>query len=410
MAQRGIVKKSGHGYRPYRTVSRTTLIRRARRLSVMLPERARIADEARHLPDTTRKDLRVLGLARILQPSSYGGSEAHLSGMVDILSIVGAACGSTAWCLAQYIGHNFMMAQWPKRAQDEVWGADPRALISGILIPLRGRTKKVRGGYEVSGTFPFVSGVMSCDWCLFAATDDKAASADLRERYFVLPRSGFDVIDTWDAIGLRGSGSHDVRLESTFVPSHMTLPLRHLKGGDRSPGRRINSGPLYRSPSYMTFGILISSASVGIADGMVSSYVNQIQRTPRALMSGSSFREQSLQHVKISEATMAVESAKALLHSACKEIMEILSREELPSDEQRAKYRAVGAYAGKLAFQAANLIWDAAGARGVYMKNPIARAYRDLCTATRHFTHSFDVNGTTHGRVRAGLATDNAAL
>ena len=70
----------------------------------------------------------------------------------------------------------------------------------------------------------------------------------------------------------------------------------------------------------------------------------------------------------------------------------------------------MGAYAGKLAFQAANLIWDAAGARGVYMKNPIARAYRDLCTATRHFTHSFDVNGTTHGRVRAGLATDNAAL
>jgi len=143
---------------------------------------------------------------------------------------------------------------------------------------------------------------------------------------------------------------------------------------------------------------------------MVTKYVNQLKRTPRALMSGSSFREQSLQHVKISEATVAVEAAKAILHGACKEIVEILYAEELPSDEQRAKYRAVGAYAGKLAFQAANLIWDAAGGRGVYMKNPIARAYRDLCTATRHFTHSFDVNGTTHGRLRAGLTMDNAAL
>ncbi len=62
MAQRGIVKKSCHGR--HRSVPRTTLVRRARRLSMVLPERARMADEARHLPDTTRKDLRGLGPAR----------------------------------------------------------------------------------------------------------------------------------------------------------------------------------------------------------------------------------------------------------------------------------------------------------------------------------------------------------
>ena len=229
------------------------------------------------------------------------------------------------------------------------------------------------------------------------------------ERYFVLPKGDFEVLDTWDAVGLRGSASHDVKADRVFVPTHRSIPLRHLKGGEASPGRKVNRGALYRSPSYMTFGILISSASVGIAEGIVRDYVEQV-KSRKALMSGKGLHDQALQHTKISEATMAVEAAKALLLANCNEIMQLLEAGDLPTQEQRTKYRAAGAYAGKLAFQAANLIWDAGGGRGVYMNNPIARAYRDMCTATRHFTHSWDVNGATHGRVKVGLPTDNPAL
>ena len=66
--------------------------------------------------------------------------------------------------------------------------------------------------------------------------------------------------------------------------------------------------------------------------------------------------------------------------------------------------------AGQLAFDAANLVWEAEGGRGVYMKNPVARTYRDLCTATRHMTHSWDLNGGLDGRVRLGLPLDNPSL
>lgn len=392
-----------------RVGSREELVRRARALVPILRQRAPHTDDIRHLPDETRQELRAAGLARILQPARYGGCEAHLSGMVDILTTVGSGCGSTAWCLAQYIGHNFMVAQWPERAQETVWGTSPQNLLSGILIPLLGKARKVRGGYELSGQFPFVSGVTSCDWCLFAAMVENRPGGKPEERYFILPQGAFEILDTWDAIGLRGSASHDVKADRVFIPAHMTLPLRHLKGGEASPGRKVNRAPLYRSPSYMTFGILISSASVGIAEGIVRDYVEQV-KSRVALMSGQGLHEQVLQHTKISEATMAVEAAKALLHRNCDEIMQIIEAGALPSPEQRTKYRAAGAYAGKLAFQAANLIWDAGGGRGVYMNNPIARAYRDICTATRHFTHMWDVNGATHGRVRVGLPLDNPAL
>jgi alkylation response protein AidB-like acyl-CoA dehydrogenase len=112
------------------------------RMRALLPTfRSRVPEttKLRRLPEATCDDIRKSGLARIFQPARYGGSEAPLESMIDILIPVGAACSATAWCLAQYLIHNYMIARWPKAAQDAIWIAQPDALVSGILIPLLGR-------------------------------------------------------------------------------------------------------------------------------------------------------------------------------------------------------------------------------------------------------------------------------
>ena len=387
-------------------MDRATLVERAHKMIPVLRERAARCDELGRLPDETREDLRESGIARILQPARYGGAEEHFSGMVDILGAIGSGCGSTAWCLAQYIGHNFMIAQWPERAQEAVW-EDRRNLVAGILIPPLAKARKVRGGYRLTGQWPFVSGVDACDWTILSGLVTREGR-EPEERYFVVPKSDYEILDTWDAVGLRGSGSHDIRADDLFIPSAMTLPIRHLKGGE-SPGRKLNRADLYRSPSYATFGLLIASASVGIADGMVRDYTEHA-KTRVALMSGKAHIDQTTQHVRLSKAAASVEAAKALLHRNCEEIMRIVATDRLPSAAERTKFRAAGTMAGSLAFDAANLIWDAEGGRAVYMKNPVARAYRDLCTATRHMTHNWDLNGGLDGRVRMGLPLDNPSL
>jgi alkylation response protein AidB-like acyl-CoA dehydrogenase len=163
------------------------------------------------------------------------------------------------------------------------------------------------------------------------------------------------------------------------------------------------------SPSYMWFGILLVSASLGMAESMLTDYIDEAKKRV-ALMSGQETRSLMSQHIKVAEATASLETARAALYSICDEIMSLLEAAMLPADEQRSRYRCIAAFAGKLVFAAANAIWDAEGARAVYMKNHIARAYSDLCTATRHFTHNWDVNATTHGRVKLGLPLDNPSL
>lgn len=388
-------------------LTRELLVERAEALVPRIRERAADCDAKRQMPDETRDELRELGLARVLQPRKFGGAEEAFGGMVDVLNTVGSGCGSTAWALAQYIGHNFMVAQWPERAQREAWGEDPQALFAGILIPSLGRATKVRGGYRLSGRWPFVSGVTACDWCILSGMVERPGQ-DPEERYFLARRGQLEILDTWDTMGLLGSGSHDVQVEDLFLPSHLTLPIRHLKGGE-SPGRKLNRGAMYRSPSYMTFGLLICSASVGIALGMVRDFVEQA-KTKVALMSGKAALHETTQHIRISRATVTVEAAQALLHRNCEEIMALAELDRLPTAEERTKFRAAGTMAGTLALEAGNLIWDAGGGRGVYMHNPLARGYRDLCAATRHMTHSWDLNGESHGRVRLGLELDNPSL
>jgi len=383
------------------------LVERASNLVPTLSERAEETQELRRILPATKEDLARAGIARLLQPSRYGGCEGHLFGAVEILTHIGSACGSTAWCLAQYIGHNFMLAQWPVAAQDEIWGVKPESLLAGILIPLCGKARKVDGGYRLSGRWPFVSGVDGCDWCILSGMVDNPHGDD-EERYFMMQHGTFEIIDTWHAMGLKGSGSNDITVADVFIPEHMTLPIQHLKGGP-TPGNQVNTAPLYQLPTYMQFGIYITSATLGIATGMLAQYEDFIAGH-KALMSGKVTRNEVPQHLKVAEAAVCLAAARSLARTTCDEIMGHASDGTQPTDEQRTKYRAQGAFIGRTAWRCANVIWDAVMGRGVYESNPIARSYRDMSAATRHFTHHWEVNGAAYGRLRLGLPIDNPSL
>jgi 3-hydroxy-9,10-secoandrosta-1,3,5(10)-triene-9,17-dione monooxygenase len=188
----------------------------------------------------------------------------------------------------------------------------------------------------------------------------------------------------------------------------MSLSIEHLKGGP-TPGNRVNTSPLYQLPSFMQFGIWISSATLGIATGMLAHWEDFIAGH-KALMSGKITRNEVPQHLKVAEAAVCLTAARSLARATCDEIMAHTTDGTLPTDEQRTKYRAQGAFIGRTAWRAANVIWDAAMGRGVYESNPLARCYRDMSTATRHFTHNWDVNGAAYGRVKLGLPMDNPSL
>jgi 3-hydroxy-9,10-secoandrosta-1,3,5(10)-triene-9,17-dione monooxygenase len=228
------------------------------------------------------------------------------------------------------------------------------------------------------------------------------------ERFFIVPTSSITIVDTWDSIGLRGSGSHDVLVKDLFVPNHMTVTVEQLKGGD-FPGRLVNSNAIYRLPVVMMFGIVLGAAVVGMAEGMFEIFLLQ-SRERRALMSSAQTASFQTHQARIGEVSASLQAAEALLRADCREMMEFAARDYLPGNLERSSYRCNGAYVGMLAHKAAQTVWDLVGARGVYQSNAVARIYQDIAVATRHIVLNWEVNATEHGRARLRMPLTNTML
>jgi 3-hydroxy-9,10-secoandrosta-1,3,5(10)-triene-9,17-dione monooxygenase len=384
------------------------IVERARALIPILRSRAAATNANRCPSDETKQDMKRAGIAQIFQPKRFGGAEARLRDGIDVLRAIGSGCGSTAWISAQNVLHNLMIAQWPEAGQEEIWGSMPDALVCGILIPSIGKVRKTDGGYVVSGRWPFVSGANLADWMMFTG-DCEEADGTIDDRHFLIPREKIEIIDTWHTIGLKGSASNDVALNEVFVPAHMSVRMAQLKGHGRGPGSAINKASLYNLPAYALFGCYIGSAALGIAEAAIEHYIAGA-RNRTATMSGAALASYTTQQAKVAEAQAAVTTARTLIYSIIEDAQATADGGKITTAEDRARYRALAAYAGRLNAAAVNIVFEAGGGAVVYDRNPLSLCFSDFTVGNRHTTQNWDVNAAAYGRVILGLPIGVPAL
>ena len=383
-----------------------TLLARAEALIPALRARAREAEARRRIPDETIADLVESGLIRATLPARLGGAEVDYRAMMEIVAALSRGCASTGWVYCNLASCTFKLALWPARAQEEIWGNDRDALLTGSLIFPCGKATRVEGGWRLSGRWPFGSGIDHARANFFAAM---AGSAEPQAfRLFLLPKGDYTVVDTWHASGLRGTGSHDAVVDGAFVPDHRAIDAADTRHG-AAPGNAVNTGAVYRLPLFAMFFSWVGAVVLGIAEAAVESYV-QATRTRIARYSGQRLADHGTVHVKVAEARAAVAAARRLYLGNCDEAMATARAGALPGARDRARYRAEGAYAARLCRQAVNTIMEASGGGGLYDSNPLSRAFRDIHAGSAHITQTWDPNAVTYGRLSLGLETDNPLL
>ncbi|RPH79497.1 MAG: hypothetical protein EHM88_14185, partial [Candidatus Rokuibacteriota bacterium] len=192
--------------RGFADVALDEAVRRARALAPALRERAGGAETARQMEKPTLDDLHRAGLFRFHQPKRWGGMELPFVAIFDVPFEIARGCASTAWNVANLGIHHWMLALYDERAQQEVWGQDPDALIaSGIAYP-QGRGRRVDGGFVVSGLWNFSSGVDPATWNMLAVTV-RDGERVVDHRMCLVPRGDYEVVDDWHVVGMRSTGS-----------------------------------------------------------------------------------------------------------------------------------------------------------------------------------------------------------
>jgi len=382
---------------------------RARALVPSLRARATECEELRRIPDESIADLHKSGLFRMLQPKRVGGSELAYRAMVELSAILAEGCGSTSWVVANLASHHWMLAMWPEQAQNEVWGESPDHLIGSALVFPSGKATAVADGYVLSGRWPFSSGVDPSQWNFVGGIVHDAKDKPVEQRCFLVAAGDYRVIDTWYAAGLRGTGSKDIEMKDVFVPAHRSLPLTALVGGGTAPGCAINPAPLYKLPVLGLFAFVVSGVSLGLARGAIGDFTQQMH-SRIATYSGRRLADLANLQLKIGEASALADTAEALMLKGCDEAMALTESGVPPTIEQKARWRRDGAYAASLCTEAVNMIFAATGGGGVYLNQPIQRAFRDAHAANAHYALSWDVNGTQWGRIALGLPAEAVVL
>jgi 3-hydroxy-9,10-secoandrosta-1,3,5(10)-triene-9,17-dione monooxygenase len=340
----------------------------------------------------------------MLQPARVGGSELPYRALFELTAVIGQGCGSTAWVLANLAAHHWLLGMWHPEAQDEIWGESPDRLISSALIFPRGRARRVEGGYRLGGRWPFSSGIDCSTWNMFGAVVADEETGQSEPRMFLVPASDYTVIDTWQVIGLAGTGSKDVEVADVFVPAYRTLATERIKGGPNR-GSEVNPGTLYKLPAVSLFAFAIAGVSLGIARGAIKHFA-ETTRNRLSAYTGKNLADFTNIQVHLAEAAAMADAAEAVALRDCDEATRITEAGVVPSIEQRARYRRDGAFAAALCTKAVDLLFAATGGGAVYERNPIQRAFRDVHAANAHYVLNWDINGAVYGRVALGLPPD----
>jgi 3-hydroxy-9,10-secoandrosta-1,3,5(10)-triene-9,17-dione monooxygenase len=381
---------------------------RARALVPRLRERARVADELRRCPDESIRELHEAGLMRVLQPRRVGGSELPWVALIDVGSELARGCGSTAWNWANYAVHHWMLAFWPVACQDEIWGADPAALIASAVVFPAGNAKHVAGGYRLSGRWPFSSGVDSAAWNMLGGiVKDESEAGEYR--MFLLPRDDYAIIDNWHVLGLRGTGSKDVAADDVFVPEHRTVSVEATKGGANHPGATANPAPLFRIPIFATFPYMLTGIALGIAQGAYESFLDGL-RERVARYSGKRLADMTAVQLRVAEAAACIDTAGRVMRDHCLAAQTLANRGVVPDLLAKATWRRDGAFSAGLCERAVDVLVKAGGGGALFDDHPLQRAFRDVHAATAHISIIWEPQATTFGRVALGLPSDNPTL
>ncbi|MBM9461206.1 hydroxylase [Nocardioides sp. zg-536] len=362
------------------------ILARAEELAAEAP----VSDELGRLSDTTAEILRSSGVMRMLQPKEHGGYEADPIDFFRAQLEIGTRSSSAGWVAGVVGVHAFEMAQMDPTLQKEIWADDPDTWIASPYAPL-GRAKPVDGGYVFSGRWPFSSGTDHCQWIILGGliTDADGVPVPGGLRHFVLPRADYEILhDTWDVVGLRGTGSKDILIKDAFIPGHRVFDPVPMEDGGLAEQVGRGDSALYRMPFHPMFTAGITTATVAMAEGALAAFVAAMR--DRVTARGVKTANDPHQLAVLGRASADLAAGRNQLFDDIEQMTEHARSGERFSPEQRLTLRRNQVRIARRAVNAVDELFLHAGGTALRSGSTLQRCWRDIHAALNHASNNAD--------------------
>lgn len=387
------------------------MIERARQLQPRVREEAAAAEKRGYYSESLHEEFHKAGFYRILQPRRFGGYEFDIPTFFKVMIEIATADPGIGWCLCLGAGHSLMVAaHFSEQAQIELFGP-----VGDFIAPLSaggsGRdcaAVAVEGGYQVSGTWRYCSGVPYSTHFIGAAklTDEAGKKQTV---LVVVPRGSYRILDDWgDILGLRASGSNSVVIDEAIIPPEFISTTGMVHDVTKpTPGSLVHANPMYRIV-FLAFaaGELVCS-QVGAAKAALADFERIIRTTrPRYAPQMMKFEHHDWQRI-FGLAMATTDAAEAVLLRSGEEIMKLCRDNAAgtrPFNVAAAlRVQSMQHQAARLAWEAGLECYRAASSTSAKDGEPMQRFFRDLATFKSNASHQPDFVAEQTARAYFGL-------
>ena len=351
-------------------------ISRAKSLETLIRSHSDEAERIRHLPNEVAAAFAANQLYRLGAPKEISGSDAEPITQMQVIEEVSRSDGSAGWNLM--IGIETFALVGPSMASCAEIVEDPSVIMSSSTAAV-GDARRSQNGWLINGQWQFVSGVHNAD--VFGATvrkiDENGVSDDVRY-YAILPKGRYEIVDTWHVSGLRGSGSHDVRIvNQTVSDTHVVATLGH--GDMRSNQLSI---PLN---VRLTFNKI--AVALGIARAAIDAFIELAHgKSPR--FANRKLKDRPYAQRQLAKAEARIRGHRAAVYEHTQNVTHTCYRGNRLSDEDIAIAHLLASEATTGCVYVVESLLEAAGTSANYIGHPLEKLARDIRVIRQHTTVS----------------------
>ncbi len=395
--------------------SKEWLIEEAAAIAVELQREQDETDARGCYSDAIHARLLRGGFYRILQPTRFGGLGTDCETYIRVIMALSQGHPAAGWCYTLASSHALILGScFGESAQRELFGADGDFRAAYAAGPA-GMPKFERkdGGYEVTGLWPFASGIPVCNHFLGGAVIPDDAGA-MRAVVFVVAKDKVTVQNDWggDAVmGMQGSGSNSVRLANVFIPDRHVAPspifclsTENLPEG--TPGTRLHGEGLFLGLIYGWFSCEFAAILAGTARAACAEFERQLRIKP-SVFDPRRMRMEEPEFQRIyGEAMCRADAAEALALAATRHYVGLgqrWAREGVPvRAEDTLQVWGISREGCRAACEAVEMLFHTIGASVVRRGERLQRYFRDVQTYRVHI-QSQAMSPVLRSRVKLGL-------
>ncbi|WP_193059015.1 indole-3-acetate monooxygenase [Pseudomonas sp. K8] len=314
---------------------------------------------------------KTLGVYRALVPRRFGGDQCSPGEFCAMVEEISRADGSAGW-VASFGMSPVYLASLPLDTIRQVYANGPDVVFAGGFFPPQ-PAEAVPGGFKVNGRWKYSSGCMGASLVGVGIAPKNGDKLDL-PRLAVMPQSKVRIEQTWDTVGLLGTGSHDLVVEDVVVSEEWTF----VRGGAANLDE-----PFFRYPSLSFATQVLSVVGLGVARAALDE-LRDMAAGRISVTGAPAVADRPLAQVEIAKAEAALRAARAFFFESIEDAWQTVLRGDSLSVEKTNLLRLSSTHATRVAAEVARTAQMLSGMTGVYNSSPLARCVNDAQVVTQH--------------------------